>query len=153
MDKVKRELHDHQPGGAVTIGRAAAATGLSPKAVRLYEARGLLAAPTRTAAGYRLYTNTDIGRLRFIAAARQLGLHVDQVAEILKAARDGQRPCSTTHQLLDRRIGEIDHVIAELTTLRATLTAARQTPATNTNSDATICPVVEHAQQHKPTPT
>src|SRR5215216_4724856 len=123
MGKVKHEPPDRQPPAAVTIGRAAAAAGLSPKAVRLYETRGLLATPTRTAAGYRLYTDADITRLRFIAAARQFGLHVDQVAEILDAAHDGQRPCATTNQLLDRRIGEIDRVIAELSDLRATLTA------------------------------
>jgi MerR family transcriptional regulator, copper efflux regulator len=153
MDKVKHEPQDHQPASAVSIGRAAAATGLSPKAVRLYEARGLLAAPTRTAAGYRLYTDAEIARLRFIAAARQLGLHVDQVAEILDAAHDGQRPCATTHQLLDRRIGEIDRVIAELSTLRATLTAARQTPAADTDPAATICPVVENPRLYEATPT
>jgi MerR family transcriptional regulator, copper efflux regulator len=148
MGKVKHEPPDRQPPAAVTIGRAAAAAGLSPKAVRLYEARRLLAAPTRTAAGYRLYTDADIARLRFIAAARQLGLHVDQVAEILNAAHDGQRPCATTNQLLDRRIGEIDRVIAELSGLRATLTAARDAPAA-TAADAAICPVLQNPRLHQ----
>jgi MerR family copper efflux transcriptional regulator len=103
MGKVKHEAQDRQ-FGAVTIGRAAAAAGVSPKAVRLYEARGLLAAPARSAAGYRLYSDAEIARLRFIAAARQLGLHVDQVAEVLDAAHDGRRPCATTNLLLDKRL-------------------------------------------------
>jgi MerR family transcriptional regulator, copper efflux regulator len=150
MGKVKHEPQDRQPPPAVTIGRAAAAAGLSPKAVRLYETRGLLPAPTRSAAGYRLYTDNEIARLRFIAAARQLGLHVDQVGEILDAAHDGQRPCATTTRLLDRRIGEIDHVIAELSALRATLIAARETPAAD---NAAICPVVENPRLREPTPT
>ncbi|CCK58074.1 MerR family transcriptional regulator [Mycobacterium canetti] len=152
MGKVKHAHQDRRPAVAMTIGRAAAAAGLSRKTVRLYETRGLLLAPARSAAGYRLYTEADVARLRFIAAARQLGLHVGQVAEILDAAPDGQRPCATTNQLLDRRIGEIDQAIAELSALRDTLTAARDTPA-GTATDAAICPVLENPQLHKAPPT
>lgn len=142
MGKVKP--HDEpQPERPVTIGRAATAAGLSAKAVRLYEARGLLATRPRTAAGYRLYTDADIARLRFIAAARDLGLHVDQIADILAAARDGRQPCATTLAALDQRIEEIDHRIAGLTELRASLVAARD--ATPTTTEAAICPVIEHA--------
>jgi DNA-binding transcriptional MerR regulator len=78
--------------------------------------------PARTASGYRLYTDAEIARLRFIAIARQLGLHIDQVGEILAAAQGGRRPCRTTNQLLERRISEIDRAIAELSILRAALT-------------------------------
>lgn len=63
----------------MTIGAAASAVGVSPKAVRHYEARGLLPAVKRTPAGYRIYAEADLSRLRFIAAARSLGLHLDQV--------------------------------------------------------------------------
>ena len=97
----------------------------------------------RTASGYRLFTDADVARLRFIAAARQLGLHIDQVAEILTAAHNGQPPCATTRALLDRRIGEIDRVIAELSTLRESLTTARDTAASAT-PDTAICPVLEN---------
>jgi MerR family copper efflux transcriptional regulator len=143
MGKVKHQLEDHQPSTTMTIGRAAAAAGLSRKAVRLYETRGLLPIRTRTASGYRLFTDADVARLWFIAAARQLGLHIDQVAEILTAAHDGQPPCATTRALLDRRIGEIDRVIAELSTLRESLTTARDTAASAT-PDTAICPVLEN---------
>lgn len=47
----------------ITVGRASTAAGLSVKAVRLHEARGLLATRPRTTAGYRLYTDADIDRL------------------------------------------------------------------------------------------
>lgn len=49
-----------------TVGKAAQAAGLSAKAVRLYEAKGLLAEAPRTDAGYRVYTDEDIAILRFI---------------------------------------------------------------------------------------
>lgn len=95
---------------STTIGAAAAAAGLSAKAIRLYEARGLLPPPSRTAAGYRLYDDEAIVRLRFVAAARRLGLHLDQVAEVLAAAEGGGWPCATTRVLVQDRITEIDRL-------------------------------------------
>ncbi len=150
MDKVKEEHHQTQPLRPVTIGRAAAAAGLSPKAVRLYEARGLLPTPERTAAGYRLYTDTDIARMRFIAAARELGLHLDQITEILATAHEGQAPCATTRAILDQRISEIDQVINRLTDLRNSLAAARNTHAARADETG-ICPLIErHAHRNSP---
>lgn len=142
MGKVK-PTGERYPTRPVTISRAAAAAGLTTKAVRLYEARGLLAAPARTAAGYRLYADDDIARLRFIAAARKLGLHIDQIADILATAHDGQWPCATTRAIISQRIAEIEQLIAGLTELRATLADARNTSTDNPRAGLAICPVIE----------
>jgi predicted transcriptional regulator len=56
----------------LTIGQAAQAAGVTRKAVRVYEAKGLLAAADRTIAGYRLYTERDVELLTFIRRARTL---------------------------------------------------------------------------------
>lgn len=141
MGKVKSDEADGIP--RITIGRAAAAAGLTPKAVRLYEGRGLLLPPARTAAGYRLYSEADVGRLRFIAAARRLGLHIDQITHILAAAHGGERPCTTTRRVLDQRIGEIDAVLSQLTDLRDSLTQARDGNTGHSPDDPQICPVIE----------
>lgn len=129
-----------------TIGAAAAAVGLTPKAVRLYEARGLLAAPTRTQAGYRTFAEADLNRLRFIAAARDLGLRLDQIATILAAAHDGQRPCTTTRHLLNQRITEIDQVVTKLTSLRETLAAALDRTDSDLVAEPGTCPIIEAGQ-------
>ena len=141
MGKVKSDERDGVP--LITIGRAAAATGLTPKAVRLYEGRGLLPPLARTAAGYRLYSEADIGRLRFIAAARRLGLHIDQITQILAAAHGGERPCTTTHAILDQRISEIDAVMSQLTDLRTSLTQARDDNTDHAPDHPQICPMIE----------
>jgi DNA-binding transcriptional MerR regulator len=41
---------------AITIGQAVKSTGMAAKAIRFSEEVGVLPAPTRTAAGYRQYT-------------------------------------------------------------------------------------------------
>lgn len=129
-------------GKVVNIGDAAAATGLTPKAIRLYESRGLIQPAERTAAGYRTFSEEALGRLRFIASARRLGLHLDQVAEILEAADSGGRPCGLTREMLDQRIGEVERVLEELGCLREMLLATRHSKDIDA-TDSNICPVIE----------
>ena len=109
----------------LTIGGAAHATGLSPKAIRLYEAHGLLGTLKRTQGGYRMYGEHDVAVLRFIRQARALGLELGEVRRILELQRGGGQPCTTVLELLDRRIGEIDDTIAQLQELRRSLLGAR----------------------------
>src|SRR5216684_2401483 len=97
-----------------TVGKAAQAAGLSPKAVRLYEAKGLLPAAGRTGAGYRTYTDHDIATLRFIRQAKTLGLSLAEIRDILDIRRGGTAPCRHVLGLLDQRIREVDRVITEL---------------------------------------
>ena len=56
--------------------------GISPKALRFYEARGLLA-PIRSQSGWRTYGAKEIGTLHHILALKQLGLPLAQIAELL----------------------------------------------------------------------
>lgn len=62
---------------------AARQLGVSPKALRLYEQRGLLT-PLRTSAGWRAYGPVQMGRARQVTALRQLGLSLAQVSEVLQ---------------------------------------------------------------------
>jgi len=135
-----------------TVGQVALAAGVSTKAVRLYEARGLLPPAARTAAGYRVFQASDVDTVRFIRRARSLGLGLDAAAEILATHRSGQAPCGRTGQLLEQRIAEIDHTLRELRELRATLVAARRTDHTGAdrsddpkNRAGGVCPMIEDA--------
>jgi DNA-binding transcriptional MerR regulator len=75
--------------GVLTIGEAARRAGLTPKAIRLYEARGLLPPVERTEAGYRLYSEHDLRALRFIRQARAIGLGLDEIHTIMALRRAG----------------------------------------------------------------
>jgi len=138
----------------LTVGQVARAAGVSTKAVRLYEARGLLPVAPRTAGGYRVFTESDVDTVRFIRRARSLGLGLDAAAEILATHRSGAAPCGRTGPLLDQRIADIDHTLRELRALRATLIAARRTDH-HTDADRAgdvgnddpggICPMIQDA--------
>lgn len=56
--------------------------GISAKALRLYEARGLLA-PVRSQSGWRTYCAKEIATLHHTLALKQLGLPLAQIAELL----------------------------------------------------------------------
>jgi DNA-binding transcriptional MerR regulator len=62
--------------------QAASRLGVSAKALRLYEERGLIA-PQRTAAGWRVYGPAEMARARDIVSLRSLGLSLAQVVRVL----------------------------------------------------------------------
>ena len=62
--------------------QAASRLGVSAKALRLYEQRGLIA-PQRTAAGWRAYGPAEMARAHDIVSLRALGLSLAQVARVL----------------------------------------------------------------------
>jgi hypothetical protein len=61
---------------ALTASALADRVGLSPDAVRYYERRGLLPQPARSAAGWRLYDEHAVERLRFVKGAQRVGLRL-----------------------------------------------------------------------------
>ncbi|KOV63019.1 MerR family transcriptional regulator [Streptomyces sp. AS58] len=130
----------------MTIGQTARAAGLTRKAVRVYEARGLLPEAERSMAGYRLYTLADVKLLTFIRQARALGLHLDDVREVLEIRRGGTPPCDAVRDLLDARIAEIDATVVDLLALRQTLTETREAAGDRpTGEPSTVCSIIEEA--------
>ncbi len=134
-------------GEAMSIGEAAKRTQLSRKAIRLYEKRGLLPPARRSDAGYRLYSGDDLDVLHFIRRAKALGLHLNEVGEILDLQRGGEHPCSHVLGLLDDRIAEIDRMIADLQRLRGALRTARDAAEAGRRRGqrSVVCRIIESA--------
>src|ERR1700737_1598317 len=114
----------------LTIGQAAQAAGVTRKAVRGYEAKGLIAAADRTIAGYRLYDDR----------ARTLGVPLDDIREVLAIRDGGIPPCASVSDLVDNRIAELDATVAALLALRDTLAETRQRAANCSDEQpVTVC--------------
>jgi len=62
---------------------AARRLGVSPKALRLYEARGLVA-PVRSATGWRTYGPAEMARLHQVLALKGLSLPLARIAELMQ---------------------------------------------------------------------
>jgi len=128
----------------MTVGRAGQASGLSPKAIRLYERKGLLPPAQRTDAGYRLFSSDDLATLRFVRQAKTLGLRLDEIGDILALRRGGTPPCQHVGPLLDQRITEIDRTITELRHLRTALIRTRRGTAATRHGTGGVCQIIEH---------
>jgi len=100
---------------------AARRLGISTKALRLYEQRGLLA-PVRSDAGWRAYGPEDLERASEIVALRALGFSLAQVARILKGDASGLEPALATHQAsLEARLREVVAAMDGVRALRGDL--------------------------------
>lgn len=129
----------------LTIGAAAEAAGLTRKAVKVYEAKGLLPPVERTPTGYRTYDQRSIELLTFIRRARTLGLRLEDIREILAIHAGGVPPCAAVRYMLDERIADVDATVAELLTLRRTLadTRRRADDCCADDQPVTVCAVIE----------
>ncbi|KAB8186626.1 MerR family transcriptional regulator [Microbispora catharanthi] len=123
------------------IGDAAAAAGTTPRALRLYEQRGLLLPPPRTSSGQREYGPRDIARIRLVRQLLTLGLTLEDVArcadrlDLLEGDTlppYGSPGCSggsgSGSGVVQRRIAALDAEIARLTDLRDRLASAVAEP-------------------------
>ncbi len=131
------------------IGKVAARTGLSRKALRLYEAAGILAPSSRTASGYRLYDDTALAVLAFVARARRLGFSLDEIKEIVALKQTGQTPCPHVRRLVERRVTDLDRTIDELSALRSRLRSLLARWRTLAGEAAAVCPHIEYPAAEK----
>lgn len=105
----------------ITIGDAAARSGVSAKMIRHYEAIGLVPAGLRSDAGYRLYSERDVHELRFIKRARTLGFSLEQIETLLSLWRDKGRASADVKAMAQAHVAELEARIRELTDMRDTL--------------------------------
>ena len=66
-----------------TIGKVAALADVSADTLRYYEKERLITPASRTAAGYRLYNEEAVRRIRFIKHAQRCGFTLSDIQELL----------------------------------------------------------------------
>ena len=106
------------------IKELAERAGVTVKAVRYYESRGLLN-PDRAHNGYREYDVADVQVVREIRALLSLGLTAAETVpfvDCLRAGHERADVCPASLEAYRSRIAEIERRIAELSTLRDELT-------------------------------
>ncbi len=107
--------------GVAEVGRR---TGLTRKALRLYEELGLVEPAARTDAGYRLYDSEALRRIELVNRAKVLGLRLSEAKEFLHVA---EGCCGDHHpelaELVEKKLDETERRISELQELRGTLTS------------------------------
>jgi len=112
--------------GYLSPSEAAKRLGVSVKALRLYEQRGLIA-PSRTAAGWRVYGPDQMTRATEIADLRKLGLSLAEIERALSAG--GLEPVLAAHQAaLESRIRDLAATVEKVRALRRDRSAPSDAP-------------------------
>lgn len=137
-------------GETYSIGEIAGLTGVTVETLRYYERRRLLKSPPRTGGGFRRYGSDAVAQVAFIKQAQSLGLLLDEVQQLAAGLQQqGRTSCRRVHDLLAKRIADIDIRLAELSALRRTvgrhLAACERTLH---SAEEASCPTVEALQQH-----
>lgn len=108
-----------------TISELAREAGVPTTTIRYYERAGLLMPTARSGAGYRLYSNAELERLRFIRAAQAVGFALDDIDALLKLETDRAPLCQTeVAALLEKRLAETEARLRDLRQVKAHLSAA-----------------------------
>lgn len=85
----------------LTVTEVSARSGFAPSALRYYEDKGLVDA-SRTPGGRRRYDREVLRRLAFIAAAKHVGLSLDEIRASLDLLPAGRTPTKRDWTRLSR---------------------------------------------------
>ena len=118
---IRPELSEARDQGLHNIGEASALTGVSAKMIRHYEATGLIPPASRTFANYRLYSDADLHRLRFIKRSRTLGFSMKQIEQLLGLWSDPGRSSAEVKRLALAHAHDLSQRIAEMQSMQRTL--------------------------------
>lgn len=98
----------------LTIGKLALSADVTTDTVRFYEKQSLLAPARKSNAGYRLYDDTAIRRLRFIKQAQQCGFSLAEIRELLALKSSDAACCKDVRSVAIEKKLHLEHKIKAL---------------------------------------
>lgn len=123
----------------MNIGEVAARSGLPAKTIRYYEEIGLIR-PDRSVNGYRAFRESDLHKLAFLGRARALGFSIEDCRALLGLYEDAGRTSAQVKDIAAGHLREIDAKIAQLESMRATLSSLVSACHGDNRPD---CPILE----------
>ncbi len=121
---------------ALSIDEVVRQTGLTSRALRFYEARGLLK-PLRTGSGRRLFDGAQLARIHQIVTLKKAGLSLMQIGRLI------DQKALNMEDLLRSQIESLDAQAKEIALARATLKTALSRIMAGAPLDAeTLCALI-----------
>ena len=129
------------------IGELAKLANVTPDTIRYYEKQQMIDHEVRTEGGFRLYTDNDLQRLRFIRYARQLGFTLDSIRELLSIRINPEHhTCQESKSIVQARLDEVEARIQELQTMQRSLQRLNDA-CCGTAHSSIYCSILEALEQ------
>lgn len=129
------------------IGEIAKLAEVTPDTLRYYEKQKMMDHGLRTEGGFRLYTEDDLQRLKFIRHARQLDFSLESIRELLSIRIDPQHhTCQESKSIVQARLNEVEARIQELQTMRLSLQRLNDA-CCGTSHSSVYCSILETLEQ------
>ena len=106
---------------AYRIGDLSRLAGVKVTTIRYYEREGLLHPPFRSSGNQRRFGPDHLDRLRFIRHARDLGLPMEAVRELVQLSTQPQRSCEEANRIARAHLEDVQLRIRRLKSLEKEL--------------------------------
>lgn len=103
------------------IGELARQASCTVPTIRFYEASGLMPSAMRLDSGHRVYGRKDVTRLQFVRRARDFGMSVERIRQLLEVSVDDSTACSAAREVVRQQLVEIREKRRDLAKLEASL--------------------------------
>ena len=133
----------------IRTGELAELAGINLQTIRYYERVGLLPKPKRTKSGYRQYTQDDLDLLIFIKNAKELGLSLEKIKELIKLKDDTRAKGRAVKNLIDKEIQDIEAKMDSLKILKRYLANLNST--CSGEMPVSSCPIIDSLKRKKRT--
>ena len=105
----------------LTIGKLAAIAHVTPDTLRYYEREGLIEPAGKSAGGYRLYGDSDLGRLHFIRQAQECGFTLAEIRTLLSLRSRETARCGEVRALAEEKKRQLEDKIKAMRAMTRTL--------------------------------
>ena len=129
------------------IGELAKLADVTPDTIRYYEKQQMMDHEVRTEGGFRLYSESDLQRLKFIRYAKQLGFTLVTIRELLSIRVDPEHhTCQESKSIVQSRLREVDSKIKELQHMKRSLQRLNDACCGSAHSSE-YCSILEALEQ------
>ncbi|KGY07268.1 Zn(2+)-responsive transcriptional regulator [Vibrio sinaloensis] len=125
------------------IGELAKRCGVTADTLRFYEKNQLINPAGRSESGYRLYNEENQRQVSFILKAKDLGLSLDEIKELLEIKLEAtEHSCAEVKAITTAKLRLIDEKIRELTRIRSALRKINDACCGHVDDDASHCSIL-----------
>lgn len=123
------------------ISEFAEKSGVNKETIRYYEGKKLLEEPIRTDSGYRLYSDADIKRVKFIKQMQNLGFSLNEIYKLLGVVDQDSVRCQNMFDFVSQKEIEVQKQIADLKQIESMLGDLKE--RCPNEKEMYACPIIE----------